>query len=64
MVKVNDMDRYLQGYRQGYKDLAKLIQLDEALREYVGILATEPAEDLIPIKQVYHDIRRMLGDDV
>ena len=38
-------------------------ELQRHLREYLDVMATEPAEELIPVKNVYHDLRRMLGDE-
>jgi hypothetical protein len=32
------------------------------LREYVNVMATEP-ESLIPLSKVYHDLKRILGDE-
>lgn len=38
-------------------------ELEYHIREYVKVLATEPAEDLMRIKDIYHDLKRMLGDE-
>ena len=39
---------------------------DEAiqhLREYLRVMADEPKDNLIPLRKVYHDIRRIIGDE-
>jgi hypothetical protein len=38
-------------------------ELEQHLREYLSVMADEPAEELIPVKNVYHDLKRMLGDE-
>ena len=37
-------------------------ELEIHLREYVDVMATEP-DELIPLSKVYHDLRRILGDE-
>lgn len=37
-------------------------ELEYHIREYVKVLADEPAEDLIKVKTIYHDLKKMLGD--
>ena len=32
------------------------------LREYLDVMSTEP-DELIPLSKVYHDLRRILGDE-
>ena len=33
------------------------------IREYLSVLSTEPAEHLLKVKDVYHQLRRMIGDE-
>ena len=33
------------------------------IREYLKVMESEPAEDLIRLKDVYHNLRRILGDE-
>lgn len=33
------------------------------IREYLKVMESEPAEDLIKLKDVYHNLRRILGDE-
>ena len=33
------------------------------LKEYLKVMESEPAEDLIKLKDVYHNLRRILGDE-
>jgi len=35
----------------------------EHLREYLRVMADEPKDNLIPLSKVYHDIRRIIGDE-
>lgn len=37
--------------------------VEDHLREYLDVMATEPADSLIPLRKVYHDLRRILGDE-
>ena len=37
-------------------------ELEKHLREYVEVMSTEP-DELIPLSKVYHDLRRILGDE-
>ena len=38
-------------------------ELEYHIREYVKVLADEPAEELIRVKDVYHHLKAMLGDE-
>lgn len=38
-------------------------ELEYHLREYLDVMRDEPADALIPLKVIYHDLRRMLGDE-
>jgi len=40
-----------------------LEEMIEHIKEYVKLLEGEPAEDLIKLKDVYHNLRRILGDE-
>jgi len=33
------------------------------IREYLDVMKDEPAEELIKVKDVYHHLRRILGDE-
>jgi len=37
-------------------------ELEQHLREYVHVMSTEP-DALIPLSKIYHDLRRILGDE-
>ena len=39
-----------------------MTELEQHLREYLEVMKDEPAEDLIPLKDIYHDLKRILGD--
>lgn len=39
-------------------------EIVEHIREYVDIMKDEPAHELIEVQRVYHDLRRMLGDEI
>lgn len=39
------------------------MEIVEHLREYLKVMESEPAEDLIKLKDVYHNLKRMLGDE-
>ena len=43
--------------------IIKPIELEYHIREYVNVLKDEPAEDLMKVKDIYHDLKRMLGDE-
>ena len=43
--------------------LNKIQELESHLREYLDVMKDEPADSLIPLKDVYHDLKRMLGDE-
>lgn len=38
-------------------------ELEYHLREYLKVMADEPAEELIKVSDVYHHLRRILGDE-
>jgi len=33
------------------------------IREYLKVMESEPAEHLIKLKDVYHNLKRILGDE-
>ena len=35
----------------------------EHLREYLRVMADEPKDTLVPLKRIYHEIRRIIGDE-
>ena len=37
-------------------------ELEYHIREYLNVLKDEPAEDLMKVKDIYHDLKKMLGD--
>ena len=45
------------------KQAKKDREVVEHLREYLKVMESEPAEHLIKLKDVYHNLRRILGDE-
>lgn len=48
-----------------WRDENHYLQLQEVkrnLREYVEVMASEP-DGIIPLSKIYHDLRRILGDE-
>jgi len=43
-------------------ELARLIELEQHLREYLKVMESEPDEYIL-LSTVYHHLRRMLGDE-
>ena len=41
----------------------KNYEIVKHIREYLKVMESEPAEDLIKLKDVYHNLRRILGDE-
>jgi len=39
-------------------------QIVKALKEYVSIMATEPRGQIVSFDKIYHDLNRMLGNEV
>ena len=39
-------------------------ELEYHIREYLNVLKDEPAEDLMRVKDIYHDLKRILGDEI
>jgi len=49
--------------RDKYIDhILKQTEIINHIREYVDVMRDEP-EELIKLSRVYHDLRRMLGDE-
>ena len=38
-------------------------ELEYHIREYLDVMKDEPADELIKVSQIYHDLKRMLGDE-
>jgi len=57
MFELGGSDRHFAEANLRDKEIIKHI------REYVEVMRDEPAHDLIEVQKVYHDLRRMLGDE-
>jgi len=59
---MNDEDFEDIAYHVHPHYMKKLEDLEAHLREYLDVMSTEP-ESLIPLSKVYHDLKRILGDE-
>ena len=41
----------------------ELFETIERLREYLKVMADEPKDSLILLRNVYHNLRRIIGDE-